>query len=56
MPGLTGLKRDVEAQPPVGVYRRLAVTIAGADDDFAAEILVAVGESQCLPAWATTMW
>ena len=49
MPGLPGLQRDVEAQPAIGVHRRLAVAIAGVDDHFAAEILVAIGESQRLP-------
>ena len=49
MPGLAGLQGDVEAQPPVGVHRRLAVAIAGADDHLAAEILVAIGDAQHLP-------
>ena len=49
MPGLPGLQRDVEAQPPVGVHRRPAVAVAGADDHLAAEILVAIGDAQHLP-------
>ena len=49
MPSLPGLQRDVEAQPPVGVHRRLAVAIARTDDHLAAEILVAIGDAQHLP-------
>ena len=49
MPGLPGPERDVEAQPPIGVHRRLAIAFAGADDHLAAEILVAISEPQCLP-------
>ena len=49
MPGLPSLQRDVEAQPPVGIYRRLAVSLAGADDHFATKIPVAIGDAQHLP-------
>ena len=49
MPGLPSLQRDVEAQPPVGIHRRLAVSLAGADDHFATEISVAIGDAQHLP-------
>src|ERR1700684_4309650 len=49
MPGLPRLKRDVEAQTPISVHRRLAIALAGADDHLAAEILVAISEPQCLP-------
>jgi hypothetical protein len=36
-------RAPTEAQPPVGVHRRLAVFLAGAHDDLAAEILVVIG-------------
>jgi len=49
MPGLPGVQRDVEAQPPVGIHRGLAIAPAGADDHLAAEILVAIGDAECLP-------
>ena len=49
MPSLPGLQRDVKAQAPVGVYRRLAIAVTGADDDFPAKILVAIGNPKYLP-------
>src|ERR1700693_1066959 len=49
MPGLPGLQCNVEAQAPVGVYRRLAVAVAGADDYFPAKILIAIGHSKYFP-------
>src|ERR1700684_1844014 len=49
MPGLPRLKRDVEAQTPISVHRRLAIALAGADNHLAAEIPVAISEPQCLP-------
>ena len=48
MPGLPGFQRDVEAQASVGIHRRLAVSLAGADDHFAAKILVAIGDAKDL--------
>lgn len=49
MPGLASLKRDVEAQAPVGTYRWLAVSLAGVDDDFTKKILVAIADPENLP-------
>src|SRR5271169_5104034 len=49
MPGLPSFQRDVEAQTPVGVYGRLAVSLAGADDHFATKISVAISDAQHLP-------
>ena len=49
MPSLPSFKRYVETQPPVGVHRRLAVSLARADDHFATEVSVAIGHAQHLP-------
>src|SRR6185437_16656040 len=48
MPRLPGFQDDIEAQAPVGIHRRLAVSLASADDDFAAKVLVAVGDAKDL--------
>ena len=53
MPGLPGLQCNVETQAPVGVYRRLAVAVAGSDDYFTAKILIAISSSEVFPAWPT---
>jgi hypothetical protein len=34
MPSLPSFQRNVEAQSPIEVHRWLAVSLAGADDDF----------------------
>src|ERR1700748_1760555 len=49
MPRLPSLQRNGEAQPPVGIHRGLAVSLAGADDHFATKISVAISDSQHLP-------
>src|SRR5665213_3305451 len=49
MPGLARLERDIEAQTPVGTHRRLAISLAGANDDFTAKILIAISDPKNLP-------
>src|SRR5260370_33994634 len=49
MPSLPSLQRNDEAQPPVGIHRWLAVSLAGSDDHFATKISVAIGDAQHLP-------
>src|ERR1700730_17886439 len=49
MPSLPSLQRNIETQTAVGVYGRLAITLASIDDHLAAELLVTIGESKSLP-------
>src|SRR6202042_2990021 len=49
MPSLPSFQRNVETQPPIGIHRRLAVSLAGADDHFPTKISVAIGDAQHLP-------
>src|ERR1700722_4792387 len=48
MPSLPSLQRNVETQAPIGIHRRFAVSLAGADDHFPTKVSVAIGDAQHL--------